>query len=888
LERFHDKPPLGREPNAELVGPYAVLAEIARGELSTVYLAKRHGALGFPRLCALKRLKPALSKSPDWVELLLDEARLISGIRHTNIASVLDVGADAGNFVVMEYIEGENLETLLAQAGAARHPRYIVPPFVDVLHGLHALHGATEEDGSPCGIVHQAPRARHIQIGIDGSARLIDFSQMRAKSVRPTRSRNDRLKVAYMAPEQALHPDGVDLRADLFIVGVSLWEALTGERLFAADTDEQTFQNLLHRRIARPSEVGLRPPRCFDAVCMRALERDPKLRYASALEMARELRDTAQQQALYANPEEVGRWVRHLVGKDLRERRRLAGQDTPSSNDILLETPASGLALPLPALPGLAGLELPRAAEATAWLSDGLTALPGRVDALEDDPYATGRIYGGSEARIALDQMSEHDKTPAFGLRRGKPLAREEEDDEPTGQHVGSGISSVVAQALLEERARAATGIGSRAEPCPSTPIAPGPPAAEPQSSEATPARGAPSSPPPRAPSAARGTPTAPAARGTGFDAAGNSSLLKVAREDISALRHDDEQTQPAHFVPARPGARRDVQSASPGAYSQVDSARRTQRTRASGLPPAKPSIEMPFDDIDTERRAFAGESPAGSARASSAPAAGQAAQPARAARRDRASAMPPPVPLPAYERRNAITEHPPMFVQRRDSVPTRLEIPTGPIGAPHKHFSPELLPAKPRTEGASFEATRTTWPMNQPVVLPDSLTPPFAGTPTGIPTSRSPRTSVVWLVSGVVAALLLLGVAVGLKQWGGAQAPNLSHAASGGGGLRPSGAPEPAPQALPEPALPEPKAAVEEPALQATPEAAAPSEAPGRSPIPSPAAAAEKPKLARPARVAPKPIEPAAEAVPESDAPAAALKRPVPRKVPGLPENPY
>ena len=123
MERSKDKP-VSRRESSELAGSHLLLAEIGRGELTTVYLAKKHGALGFQRLYALKRLKPALAHSAENVALLLDGARLVSGIHHANVAGVLEVGTDAGTYVVMEYVEGENLEVLLARAGTARHPRY--------------------------------------------------------------------------------------------------------------------------------------------------------------------------------------------------------------------------------------------------------------------------------------------------------------------------------------------------------------------------------------------------------------------------------------------------------------------------------------------------------------------------------------------------------------------------------------------------------------------------------------------------------------------------------------------------------------------------------------------------------------------------------------------
>ena len=171
MERSKAEKPTGtRDASGELVGPYVLLAEIAKGELSTVYLAKRRGQLGFQHLYALKRLNPTLAQSLDHVELLLDEARLVSGIQHANLASVLDVGADAGTFVVMDYVEGETLDVLLARGAEdgsshERDARFIVPPSVDVLHGLHALHNGDRRAGATCEIVHEAPRAHHILPG---------------------------------------------------------------------------------------------------------------------------------------------------------------------------------------------------------------------------------------------------------------------------------------------------------------------------------------------------------------------------------------------------------------------------------------------------------------------------------------------------------------------------------------------------------------------------------------------------------------------------------------------------------------------------------------------------------------------------------------------------
>lgn len=315
--------------SGDLIGPYAIITQLASGDFTTVHLAQKHGAQGFYRLAAIKRLKSAYAEKAEWSQLLLDEARLSSGVSHANIVDVIDVGTDAGCYMVMDYIEGADLEVLLARAGKERHARYVVPPIVDALHGLHTIHTASDELGESLAMVHQAPRARHILVGIDGTARITDFSQVAARGLIPSSLRGERLVPGYMAPEQVLG-EPLSARTDLFIVGITLWEALTGERLFRAETPELSRRAVLEHHVPRPSEVGLKPPACFDDVCLRALQRNPELRYADALEMARDLRDAALSESIYATSGELGQWVRALAGRVLIERRRAIGADAPS------------------------------------------------------------------------------------------------------------------------------------------------------------------------------------------------------------------------------------------------------------------------------------------------------------------------------------------------------------------------------------------------------------------------------------------------------------------------------------------------------------------------------------------------------------------------------
>ena len=135
-----------RESGVDRIGSYSLIAQIAAGDFTTVHLAQRQGTLGYQRLTAIKRLKPSLARQPEWTQLLLDEARLSAGVRHGNIVDIIDVGTDpdSGVYLVMGYVEGADLEVLIARAGKERHPRYLVPPIVDALMGLSAVHTALE------------------------------------------------------------------------------------------------------------------------------------------------------------------------------------------------------------------------------------------------------------------------------------------------------------------------------------------------------------------------------------------------------------------------------------------------------------------------------------------------------------------------------------------------------------------------------------------------------------------------------------------------------------------------------------------------------------------------------------------------------------------------
>jgi eukaryotic-like serine/threonine-protein kinase len=303
-----------------VLGRYEILSRIARGGMGTVYLCRARGEGGFRRLFALKVLRGHLARDPQAARMFLEEARLAARIYHPHVVGIIDVGSHGRQpFIVMDYVEGGSLHELLERHPAHRPPSLIVSLVLDALSGLHAVHTLEDDEGAPLGLVHCDVSPPNLLVGLDGSCRLSDFGVAKVLAARsPGAVRHG--KPAYIAPEH-LRGGPVDARTDVFSMGVILWTALTGERLFEGATVDETLQNVLDMVISPPSTRGLGPPACLDRVCMKALARNPNARYSGAQEMLEELRAVAIAEGLLASPTEVADWVRQTLGMDVQERR---------------------------------------------------------------------------------------------------------------------------------------------------------------------------------------------------------------------------------------------------------------------------------------------------------------------------------------------------------------------------------------------------------------------------------------------------------------------------------------------------------------------------------------------------------------------------------------
>ncbi len=303
------------------VGRYAVFDELAAGGMATVHLARQRGEEGFSRVVAVKVLHAQYAREESFRAMFLDEARLVSRIRHPNVVTTLDVLQHEGElFLVMEYVHGESLSRLIKAAAAAKEPipvPIVVAIVADALEGLHAAHEARGAAGEPLLVVHRDVSPQNILVGADGVSTVADFGIAKAAgrlaekfSVHET----VKGKAGYMAPEQVRGV--VDRRSDLYALGVVLWEALTGARLFPGDSFMEIITKSLEGDVAPPSSLRAEVPPALDAVALKALSSERQDRFGTAQQMALAL-ETA---AARATAREVGAWVQRIAHEALERR----------------------------------------------------------------------------------------------------------------------------------------------------------------------------------------------------------------------------------------------------------------------------------------------------------------------------------------------------------------------------------------------------------------------------------------------------------------------------------------------------------------------------------------------------------------------------------------
>jgi serine/threonine protein kinase len=331
----------GEEPPARVLGRYALYDKIAAGGMAAVHLGRLLGPSGFARTVAIKRLHAQFAEDPEFVSMLLDEARMVARISHPNVVPTLDiVSTDGEVFLVMEYVHGESLARLsraAEEAGARLPPEMAVTLMIGVLHGLHAAHEACSDRGEPMGIVHRDVSPQNILVGVDGAARVLDFGVAKCVGrLQTTREGQLKGKLSYMAPEQIRGK--VSRASDVYAASIVLWELLAGRRLFDGKNEGQILDRVIRGCQKPPSAVATGISPALDAATLRGLSVDPAKRFSTARDMARALEDTG----AHAPASKIGEWVESMMTEQLRERRtRIVAIERESASATPNEAPGT-------------------------------------------------------------------------------------------------------------------------------------------------------------------------------------------------------------------------------------------------------------------------------------------------------------------------------------------------------------------------------------------------------------------------------------------------------------------------------------------------------------------------------------------------------------------
>jgi serine/threonine-protein kinase len=502
------------EPAGGEKGRYETLFLLASGGMASVHVGTVRGAFGFRQLVAIKKPHAHLLDDPDFRQMLLREARLASLIHHANVVDVRDVEATEKEVsLIMDYVEGASLGELLqvqAGGGTAVPPGVAVRIVLDACAGLHAAHEQTDERGRPLRLVHRDISPQNLLVGVDGLTRVADFGVAKFKRSSATSTIAGVLKgkLAYMAPEY-VRGEGIDRRMDVFAMGVVLWEALTGKRLFRGEHGAATLERVLSHEVRSVATVVPELGTAFDAIVETALAKDPNQRFDNASAMAAALESSARVAGVLVGHREVAELVKKAVGPKLEERKaliraRLASE--PSVASLEFE-------------PGVVQAILDANPPGSATIPEAtLAAIRARADAAGSAPKPLGATVVPSTLRSeeklepdgnfpAADAASEIVVAPTTGSRREEAIHVPMEGGGAGRYGLAFVVIAVAVAAavvgIAQLRARSASAVSSAsvssAAPSASTPAPPPPrPSAVP---------GAGSAPPRAAPAGSASTP---------------------------------------------------------------------------------------------------------------------------------------------------------------------------------------------------------------------------------------------------------------------------------------------------------------------------------------------------------------------------------------------
>jgi serine/threonine protein kinase len=302
---------------------YQLITKLAAGGMAELHLARARTAAGVERIVVIKQMLPKYAGERGFVEMFLDEGRVIAALNHANIVQLYDMGLHDGvPYLVMEYLRGHNLSMVLRHLRIQRaelpigHALAIASA---MCAGLHSAHEAQDLNGEPLQIVHRDVSPQNIILTYDGAVKVIDFGIAKASGrIHETRTGTLKGKIRYMAPEQVSTRE-VDPRTDVYAIGVILYELLTLQLPYINEVAEPSSDFALMTAIAagrvQPASV-FRPdlPRAIEREAARAMSNDPADRHQTARALQLALDGLSRDLGVEAQPSDLAAVIERVMG----------------------------------------------------------------------------------------------------------------------------------------------------------------------------------------------------------------------------------------------------------------------------------------------------------------------------------------------------------------------------------------------------------------------------------------------------------------------------------------------------------------------------------------------------------------------------------------------
>jgi eukaryotic-like serine/threonine-protein kinase len=307
-------------------GKYLLVERIAQGGMAEIFKAKSYGVSGFEKTIVIKRILPQFSEEKDFVEMLIDEAKICAGLQHANIVQIFDLGRMEGRyFIAMEYVHGVDLvHTLLRLNKAKRRLPIELACFIisEALKGLDYAHRATDADGKPLNIIHRDFNPANILLSYQGYVKVGDFGIAKA-SARSSKTEAGGLKgkLGYLSPEQ-VNGEQVDPRSDVFGAGITFWEMLACKRLFASGTELDVLLKIKNAQITDIQSVAPEVPEALKSILEKSMKKSIDDRYRSAAEFKDAIDDFLFDSGIKITSTHLEAYLKHLFADRIEDEKQ--------------------------------------------------------------------------------------------------------------------------------------------------------------------------------------------------------------------------------------------------------------------------------------------------------------------------------------------------------------------------------------------------------------------------------------------------------------------------------------------------------------------------------------------------------------------------------------